>query len=126
MWEKVKAMSYKKGFKIVYDNHAFSLVNFLVWFSSLDREATKPYPHLSMEDEEGDEARESIMKEDRGKKKKESRAIDKRCPRERMLNSDDLLFVSRGEVKQRRRNVLCSNEEEFGGKVAALENYIRG
>lgn len=77
-----------------------------------------------MEDEEGDEARKSIMKEDRGKKK-ERRAIDKRCPRERMLNSDDLLFVSRGEVKQRRRNALCSNEEEFGGKVAALENYIR-
>lgn len=76
-----------------------------------------------MEDEEGDEARESIMKEDRGKK--DRRAIDKRCPRERMLNSDDLLFVSRGEVKQRRRNALCSNEEEFGGKVAALENYIR-
>ncbi|KFQ02824.1 hypothetical protein N329_01648, partial [Haliaeetus albicilla] len=76
-------------------------------------EATKPYPHLSMEDE-GDEARESIMKEDRGKKKKERRGIDKRRPRERMLNSDDLLFVSRGEVKQRRRNALCSKEEEFG------------
>ncbi|XP_069626106.1 von Willebrand factor A domain-containing protein 3B [Haliaeetus albicilla] len=85
----------------------------MVDYMTKDTEATKPYPHLSMEDE-GDEARESIMKEDRGKKKKERRGIDKRRPRERMLNSDDLLFVSRGEVKQRRRNALCSKEEEFG------------
>ncbi|XP_074913343.1 von Willebrand factor A domain-containing protein 3B [Buteo buteo] len=97
----------------------------MVDYMTLDREATKPYPHLSMEDEEGDEARESIMKEDRGKKKKESRAIDKRCPRERMLNSDDLLFVSRGEVKQRRRNVLCSNEEEFGASSLSTSSSWR-
>ncbi|XP_010574116.1 PREDICTED: von Willebrand factor A domain-containing protein 3B [Haliaeetus leucocephalus] len=85
----------------------------MVDYMTPNPQATKPYPHLSMEDE-GDEARESIMKEDRGKKKKERRGIDKRRPRERMLNSDDLLFVSRGEVKQRRRNALCSKEEEFG------------
>ncbi|XP_052630044.1 von Willebrand factor A domain-containing protein 3B [Harpia harpyja] len=97
----------------------------MVDYMTLDREATKPYPHLSMEDEEGEEARESIMKEDRGKKKKERRAIDKRCPRERMLNSDDLLFVSRGEVKQRRRNALCSNEEEFGASSLSTSSSWR-
>ncbi|XP_009322037.1 PREDICTED: von Willebrand factor A domain-containing protein 3B [Pygoscelis adeliae] len=80
---------------------------------TLDRETTKPYPHSSVEDEEGEEAKKSIVKEDRGKKKKKTRAEDKRHPRERMLDSDDLLFVSRREVKERGRNSLPSNEEEF-------------
>ncbi|KAM6284869.1 von Willebrand factor A domain-containing protein 3B isoform 3-T3 [Spheniscus humboldti] len=80
---------------------------------TLDRETTKPYPHSFVEDEGGEEARKSIVKEDRGKKKKKTRAEDKRHPRERMLDSDDLLFVSRREVKQRGRNSLPSNEEEF-------------
>ncbi|XP_009280112.1 PREDICTED: von Willebrand factor A domain-containing protein 3B [Aptenodytes forsteri] len=80
---------------------------------TLDRETTKPYPHSSVEDEEGEEGKKSIMKEDRGKKKKKTRAEDERHPRERMLDSDDLLFVSRREVKQRGRNSLPSNEEEF-------------
>lgn len=76
-----------------------------------------------MEDEGGEEAKKSIVKEDRGKKKKKTRAEDKRHPRERMLDSDDLLFVSRREVKQRGRNSLPSNEEEFEGKEVDLENY---
>ncbi|XP_054077129.1 von Willebrand factor A domain-containing protein 3B isoform X5 [Rissa tridactyla] len=78
-----------------------------------DRETTEPYPHSSVEDEEREEAKKTIVKEDRGKKKKRRRAEDKRHPREKMLDSDDVLFVSRREVKQRERNSLPSNEEEF-------------
>ncbi|KFQ44544.1 hypothetical protein N333_01223, partial [Nestor notabilis] len=77
-----------------------------------DRETTKPYPHSSVEDEGGEEAKKSIVKEDRGKKKKR-RPADKRDPREKMSDSDDLLFVSRREIKQRGRNSLPRNEEEF-------------
>lgn len=68
-----------------------------------------------MEDKGGDEASKSIVKEDRGKQKKKRRAEDKRHARERMLDSDDLLIVSRRELKQRERNLLPSNEEEFKG-----------
>ena len=115
MWEKVKSMmSCKKGFEVVYNMHAFSLVNFLVWFSSVDRDTTKPYPHSSVEDA-GEEAKKSIVKEDRGKKKKKRRAEDKRHPRKRMSDSD--------ELKQRERSSLPSNEEEFEGKEVALKNY---
>uniref|UniRef100_A0A493TYA6 von Willebrand factor A domain containing 3B n=1 Tax=Anas platyrhynchos platyrhynchos TaxID=8840 RepID=A0A493TYA6_ANAPP len=78
-----------------------------------DKETPKPYPHSSLEDEGGDEASKSIVKEDRGKQKKKRRAEDKRHARRRMLDSDDLLIVSRREVKQRERNLLPSNEEEF-------------
>ncbi|XP_075348041.1 von Willebrand factor A domain-containing protein 3B [Mycteria americana] len=92
-------------------------------YLTLDRETRKPYPHSSVEDEEGEEAKKSIVKENTGKKKKKRRAEDKRHPRERMLDSDDLLFVSRREVKQTGRNSLPSNEEEFEGKEVALENY---
>ncbi|XP_072709363.1 von Willebrand factor A domain-containing protein 3B [Ciconia boyciana] len=95
----------------------------MVDYMTLDRETTKPYPHSSVEDEEGEEAKKSIVKENMGKKKKKRRAEDKRHPRERMLDSDDLLFVSRREVKQTGRNSLPSNEEEFEGKEVALENY---
>lgn len=101
---------------------AFTLMNLLVWFFSLDRETTKPYSHSPVEDEGGKEAKKSVVKEDRGKKKKRRRPVDKRDPREKMLDSDDLLLVSRREVKQRGRNSLPSNEEEFGGKDVAMEN----
>ncbi|XP_047904121.2 von Willebrand factor A domain-containing protein 3B isoform X2 [Anser cygnoides] len=76
-----------------------------------DKETPKPYPHLSLEDEAGDEASRSVVKEDRGKQKKKRRAEDKRHARGRMLDSDDLLIFSRREVKQRERNSLPSNEE---------------
>lgn len=76
-----------------------------------------------MEDEGGEAAKKTIVKEDRGKKKKKRRAEDKRHPRERMSDSDDVLFVSRREGKQRERNSLPSNEEEFKGKEVPLENH---
>ncbi|KAM4682825.1 LOW QUALITY PROTEIN: von Willebrand factor A domain-containing protein 3B [Amazona ochrocephala] len=79
-------------------------------------ETTKPYPHSSVEDEGGKEAKKSVVKEDREKKKKKRRPVDKRDSRE-MSDSDDLLFVSRREVKQRGRNSLPSNEEEFGASL---------
>ncbi|XP_061233569.1 von Willebrand factor A domain-containing protein 3B [Neopsephotus bourkii] len=88
----------------------------------LDRETTKPYPHSSVEDEGGKEEKKSVVKEDREKKKKKRRSVDKRDPSEKMSDSDNLLFVSRREVKQRGRNSLPSNEEEFGGKEVAMEN----
>ncbi|KAM6098494.1 von Willebrand factor A domain-containing protein 3B [Theristicus caerulescens] len=85
----------------------------MVDYMTLDRETTKPCPHSSVEDEGEEEPKKSIVKEDRGKKKKKRRAEDKRHPRKRMLDSDDLLFVSRREVKQRGSNSLPSNEEEL-------------
>lgn len=75
-----------------------------------------------MEDE-GEEAKKSIVKEDRGKKKKKWRAEDKRHPRKKTLGCYDLLVVSRREVKQRGRNSLPSNGEEFDSKEVALENH---
>ncbi|XP_059671529.1 von Willebrand factor A domain-containing protein 3B [Gavia stellata] len=85
----------------------------MVDYMTLDRQTTKPYPHSPVEDEGGEAANKSIVKEDRRKRKKKRRAEDKRHPRERMLDSDDLLFVSRKKIKQRGRNSLPSNEEEF-------------
>ncbi|XP_074991291.1 von Willebrand factor A domain-containing protein 3B [Calonectris borealis] len=85
----------------------------MVDYMTLGRETTKPYSHSAVADEGGEAAKKSIVKEDRGKNKKKRRAEDKRHPRERTLDSDDLLFVSRREVKQRGRNSLPSNEEEF-------------
>ncbi|KFQ22903.1 hypothetical protein N331_04260, partial [Merops nubicus] len=85
-----------------------------------DRETIKPYPHLSVEDE-GEAAKKSIVKED-GKKKKKRTAVDKRHPRDRMLDSDDLCFVSRREVKQRVRNSLPSNEEDFGASSFSISS----
>ncbi|XP_030333383.1 von Willebrand factor A domain-containing protein 3B [Strigops habroptila] len=84
----------------------------MVDYMILDRETTKPYPHSSVEDEGGEEAKKSIVKEDKRKKKKR-RPVEKRDPWEKMSDSDDLLFVSRREVKQRGRNSLPRNEEEF-------------
>lgn len=75
-----------------------------------------------MEDE-GEAAKTSIVKEDKGKKKKKWRAEGKRHPKEKTLDCYDLLVVSRREVKQRGRNSLPSNGEEFEGKEVALENY---
>ncbi|KAM9264960.1 LOW QUALITY PROTEIN: von Willebrand factor A domain-containing protein 3B [Cariama cristata] len=98
--------------KVVQTVDYMTLVNFFLGFSNLDRE--KPYPHSSVEDEGGEEAKKSIVKEDRGKKKKRRKAVNKRHPRKRMSDSDDPLFVSRREVKQRGRKSLSSNEEEFG------------
>ncbi|KAM9567474.1 von Willebrand factor A domain-containing protein 3B [Guaruba guarouba] len=83
----------------------------------LDRETTKPYRHSSVEDEGGKEAKKIVAKEDREKKKQKRRPVGKRDPREKMSGSDDLLFVSRREVKQRGRNSLPSNEEEFGASL---------
>ncbi|XP_065531824.1 von Willebrand factor A domain-containing protein 3B [Lathamus discolor] len=82
-----------------------------------DRETAKPYPRSSVKDEGGKEEKKSVVKEDRGKKKKKRRPVDKRDPREKMSDSDDLLFVSRRGVKQRGRNSLPSNEEEFGASL---------
>ncbi|XP_010291230.1 PREDICTED: LOW QUALITY PROTEIN: von Willebrand factor A domain-containing protein 3B [Phaethon lepturus] len=82
----------------------------MVDYVTLDRETTKAYLHSSVED--GEEAKKSIVKEDRAKNENKRRE-DKRYPRERMLDCDDLLFVTRREVKQRGRNSLPSNEEEF-------------
>nr|XP_009942202.1 PREDICTED: von Willebrand factor A domain-containing protein 3B [Opisthocomus hoazin] len=86
----------------------------MVDYMAVDRDTTKPYPHSSVEDA-GEEAKKSIVKEDRGKKKKKRRAEDKRHPRKRMSDSD--------ELKQRERSSLPSNEEEFEGKEVALKNY---
>nr|XP_027302467.2 von Willebrand factor A domain-containing protein 3B [Anas platyrhynchos] len=86
-------------------------------------ETPKPYPHSSLEDEGGDEASKSIVKEDRGKQKKKRRAEDKRHARGRMLDSDDLLIVSRREVKQRERNLLTSNEEEFKASSSVSSSW---
>uniref|UniRef100_U3J7V9 von Willebrand factor A domain containing 3B n=1 Tax=Anas platyrhynchos platyrhynchos TaxID=8840 RepID=U3J7V9_ANAPP len=88
-----------------------------------DKETPKPYPHSSLEDEGGDEASKSIVKEDRGKQKKKRRAEDKRHARRRMLDSDDLLIVSRREVKQRERNLLPSNEEEFKASSSVSSSW---
>ncbi|XP_040440732.1 von Willebrand factor A domain-containing protein 3B isoform X4 [Falco naumanni] len=90
-------------------------------YMTLDRETTKPYSHSSVEDEGGEEAKKSIVKEDRGKKKKK-RPIDERHPRDRMSNCDDLLFVSRREVKQRGRNSLPSSGEEFGASSFSMSS----
>ncbi|KFQ81884.1 hypothetical protein N337_04261, partial [Phoenicopterus ruber ruber] len=90
-----------------------------------DRETTKPYPHSSVEGEGGEEAKKSIVKEDKGKKKKKRTAEDKRHPRERMLDSDDLLFVPRREVKQSARNSLPSDEEEFAASSFSISSSWR-
>lgn len=102
--------------------YSFSLVNFLIWFSSLEEETAKSYPSSPVDDEGRKAEERSIVGKDSEKKKKKKRA-DKRCARERMLDSDDLLFVSRREVKQKGRNSLPSNEEEFEGKAVPLEKY---
>ncbi|KAM6146441.1 LOW QUALITY PROTEIN: von Willebrand factor A domain-containing protein 3B [Phoenicopterus ruber ruber] len=97
----------------------------MVDYMTLDRETTKPYPHSSVEGEGGEEAKKSIVKEDKGKKKKKRTAEDKRHPRERMLDSDDLLFVPRREVKQSARNSLPSDEEEFAASSFSISSSWR-
>ncbi|XP_067145805.1 von Willebrand factor A domain-containing protein 3B [Apteryx mantelli] len=79
----------------------------------LDKETKKSHPHSSLGDEAGEKAKKNIVKEHRGKKKKKRRAEDKRHPKERISDSDDLLFISRREVKHRGRNSLPNDEEEF-------------
>ncbi|XP_068779632.1 von Willebrand factor A domain-containing protein 3B [Struthio camelus] len=79
----------------------------------LDKETKKSHPHSSLGDEAGEEVKENIVKEHRGKKKKKRAAEDKRHPGETMSDSDDLLFISRREVKHRGRNSLPNDEEEF-------------
>ncbi|KAM4790014.1 LOW QUALITY PROTEIN: von Willebrand factor A domain-containing protein 3B [Cyanocitta cristata] len=91
-------------------------------YEILDSETTKPCPLPPVEDEGREEAKKSIVKEKRGKKKKKRTTVDKRHPREKMSDFDDLLFVSKSEVKQRGRNSLSSNEE-FRCKEVALEKY---
>ncbi|XP_064358080.1 von Willebrand factor A domain-containing protein 3B isoform X2 [Dromaius novaehollandiae] len=81
----------------------------------LDKETKKYHPHSSLEDEAGEKAKKNIVEEHRGKKKKKRRAEDKRHPKERISDSDDLLFISGREVKHRGRNSLPNDEEEFEG-----------
>ncbi|XP_042644192.1 von Willebrand factor A domain-containing protein 3B [Tyto alba] len=96
----------------------------MVDYMTLDRETTKPYPHSCVEDG-GEEAKKIILKEDRGKKKNNRRALDKSHPRERMLEPDELLFVSRREVKQRGGNSLPNNEEDFGAPSFSISSIWR-
>ncbi|XP_031956201.1 von Willebrand factor A domain-containing protein 3B isoform X1 [Corvus moneduloides] len=95
----------------------------MVDYEILDGETTKPCPLPPVEDKGGEEEKKSIVKEKRGKKKKKRTTVDKRHPREKMSDFDDLLFVSKSEIKQRGRNSLSSNEEEFRCKEVALEKY---
>ncbi|XP_032536578.1 von Willebrand factor A domain-containing protein 3B isoform X7 [Chiroxiphia lanceolata] len=94
----------------------------MVDYEILDSETTKPYPRSPLEDEGGEEAKESTVEEKRGKKKKKRRAVDKRHPREKMSDFDDLIFVSRSEVKQRGRNSQSSNKEEFGASSFSVSS----
>ncbi|KAM4904384.1 LOW QUALITY PROTEIN: von Willebrand factor A domain-containing protein 3B [Sylvia borin] len=111
--------------KISQDKYAYSCQYIRtvqkVDYKNLDGESTKPCPCPPVEDEGGEEAKRSIVKEKREKKKKKRATVDKRHPRE--MVSDFEYFVSRSEVKQRGRNSLSSNQEEFRGKDAALEKY---
>ncbi|XP_074949471.1 von Willebrand factor A domain-containing protein 3B isoform X1 [Phalacrocorax aristotelis] len=109
MFNNRKEHSVRSGLiKISQMKYAFSChyirMAQMVDYMILDREATRPSARSSVEDEGGEEAKKSIVKEDRGKKKKKRRPGDKRHPMERMLDS---------EVKQRGRNSLPNNEEEF-------------
>lgn len=74
---------------------AFSFVDFLFWFSSLDGKTTKPCPRPPVEDEGEGEAKKSIVKEKRRKKKKKRSILDKRHCRE-LSDFDNLLSL---EVK---------------------------
>ncbi|XP_054705296.1 von Willebrand factor A domain-containing protein 3B isoform X4 [Grus americana] len=94
----------------------------MVDYMTLDRETTKVYPHSSVEDGGGGEAKKSIVKEDREKNKYKRKAEDKRHARERMLDSEDLLFVSRREVKLGGRISLPSNEEEFEASSVSISS----
>ncbi|XP_068251272.1 von Willebrand factor A domain-containing protein 3B [Nyctibius grandis] len=97
----------------------------MVDYMAPNPQTTKPYWHSSVEDEGGEAAKKSIVKEDRGKNKKKKRAEDKRHPGERMLNSDDLLFVSRREVKERGRNSLPNSVEEFKASSFSISSSWR-
>ncbi|KAM9388299.1 von Willebrand factor A domain-containing protein 3B [Phaethornis superciliosus] len=90
----------------------------MVEYVTLDRETTKPF----LEDEEG-VAKKNPVKEDKGKKKKKSRAEDNKHTKERMLDSNDFLFVSRRQVKQKRRNSLPSNEEEYEASSFSVSSF---
>ncbi|TRZ19423.1 hypothetical protein HGM15179_007691 [Zosterops borbonicus] len=59
-------------------------------YENLDGETTKPCPCPPVEDE-GGEAKKSIVKEKREKKKKKKATVDKRHPRETMSYFDNLL-----------------------------------
>ncbi|KAM7066700.1 LOW QUALITY PROTEIN: von Willebrand factor A domain-containing protein 3B [Acridotheres tristis] len=56
-----------------------------------DGETTKPCPRPPVEDEGGEEAKKSTVKEKRGKEKKKKTTVDKRRPREMMSDFDNLL-----------------------------------
>ncbi|XP_027530665.1 von Willebrand factor A domain-containing protein 3B isoform X3 [Neopelma chrysocephalum] len=94
----------------------------MVDYEILDSKTTKPYPQSPLEDEGGEEAKKSTVEEKRGKKKNKRRAVDKRHPREKMSDFDDLIFVSRSEVKQRGRNSQSSNKEEFGASSFSVSS----
>ncbi|XP_053913016.1 von Willebrand factor A domain-containing protein 3B [Cuculus canorus] len=96
----------------------------MVDYVTLDRKTTKAYLQSPVEDKGGEEAKESIVKEDRGKKKKK-KAEDKSHPRERVSDSDDLLSVSRGKVKHRGSNSLPSDEEEFEASSFSVSSSWR-
>ncbi|XP_071602373.1 von Willebrand factor A domain-containing protein 3B isoform X4 [Heliangelus exortis] len=89
----------------------------MVEYVTLDRETTKPFP-----EDEG-VAKKNTVKEDKGKKKKKSRAEDNKHTRERMLDSNDFLFVSRRQVKQKGRNLLPSNEEEYEASSFSISSF---
>ncbi|XP_039246500.1 von Willebrand factor A domain-containing protein 3B isoform X5 [Pipra filicauda] len=94
----------------------------MVDYEILDSETTKPYPRSPLEDEGGEEAKKSTVEEKRGKKKKKRRAVDKIHPMEKMSDFDNLIFVSKSEVKQRGRNSQSSNKEEFGASSFSVSS----
>ncbi|XP_050189324.1 von Willebrand factor A domain-containing protein 3B isoform X1 [Myiozetetes cayanensis] len=96
----------------------------MVGYEILDNETTKPYPCSPLEDVR-EEAQKSTVEEKRGEKKKKRRAVDKRHPSEKMSDFDDLMFVSRSEVKQRGRNSQSSNKEEFGASSFSVSSPWR-
>ncbi|RMC06678.1 hypothetical protein DUI87_16117 [Hirundo rustica rustica] len=60
-------------------------------YEILDGETTKPCPSPPMEDERGEAAKKSLVKEKRDKKKKKRATVDKRHPRETMTDFDNIL-----------------------------------
>ncbi|KAI1241718.1 hypothetical protein IHE44_0005206 [Lamprotornis superbus] len=70
-----------------------------------DGDTTKPCPRPPVEDEGGEEAKKSTVKEKRGKEKKKRTRVDKRHPREMMSDFDNLLSP---EVKVQLKEILQS------------------
>ncbi|CAM5078178.1 unnamed protein product [Natator depressus] len=75
-------------------------------------QAEKSIQNSSPEEEE---EKGKKLKEDGGKKKKKGKVESKTHPREKTSDSDDLLFTSRKEVKNKEKNSLPSDKEEIEG-----------